>query len=338
MTTLRWGVLGVSTFATRRMIPAMQQGRGMTVAAIASRGRDKAEAAARELRIPRAYGSYEELVADPEIDAVYIPLPNHLHVPWSVKAADAGKHVLCEKPVALDAAEAAQLIAARQRTGVVIEEAAMVRVHPRWLAARDELRKGEDSKIGALRSIVSSFGYNLRGRDNVRYRPEMGGGTLLDVGFYPVTISRFCFDGEPSRVIATLEPDPASGVDRLVSAILEFPGGQAIFSCGMQLSPSQHVAILGTKGRLGVDVPWSPPFDRPSQLLFDRSEQLEQPILETVSFDPCNQYTLLAEQFAQAVAGGAPPAVPLEDSVKNLAVLDALFRSARTGRWEAPTL
>jgi predicted dehydrogenase len=333
---LRWGVLGASMFAMRRMIPAIARGRDMTVAAIASRTREKADAAARELGIPRAYGSYEELLADRDIDAVYIPLPNHLHVPWSVKAAEAGKHVLCEKPIALNAAQAQELVAARDRTGVLIQEATMVRVHPRWVATRDEVRKGAASRIGLARSIVSSFGYNLRGRDNVRYRPEMGGGTLLDVGFYPVTISRFCFDQEPTRVIAMLENDPDAGVDRLVSAMLEFPAGHAVLSCGMQLSPSQHVAILGTRGRLSLDMPWSPFFDRPTVLVVDRSEQLEQPILESVSFDPCNQHTILAEQFADAIRDGAPAPLPLEDSVKNMAVLDALFRSANTGRWESP--
>jgi predicted dehydrogenase len=330
---LRWGVLGVSMFATRKMIPAMQRGTGMTVAAIASRSLGKAKEAAGALGIDRAYGSYEELLADPEIDAVYNPLPNHLHVPWSVKAAEAGKHVLCEKPIALDAAQARTLVAARERTRVLIQEAAMVRVHPRWLAARELVRHG---KIGDLRSMVSSFGYDLRRRDDVRYRPEMGGGTLLDVGFYPVTISRFCFDDEPARVIATLEPDPESGVDRLISAILEFPRGQSVFTCGMQLAPSQHASILGTKGRLEVETPWNAPSDRPSRLIIDRGEQLESPERETVTFEPCNQYTILAELFAHAIHGGTPAPVPLEDSVKNMAVIDALFRSAKSGRWETP--
>jgi predicted dehydrogenase len=305
----------------------------MTVAAIASRARDKAEGAARELGIPRAYGSYEELLADPDIDAVYNPLPNHLHVPWSIKAAEAGKHVLCEKPIALDAAEARALLAARDRTGRLIQEAAMVRVHPRWLAARELVRHG---KIGELRAMQGRFDYDMRWRDNVRYRPEMGGGTLLDVGFYPITMARFCFDAEPTRVVATLERDPESGVDRLVSAILQFPGGQATFTCGMQLPASQYAALLGTKGRIEMEIPWTPPPDQPSHLSMDRSGQLERPEVETITFDPCNQYTILAETFAQSVRCGAPAAVPLEDSVKNMQVIDALFRSAETGRWETP--
>jgi predicted dehydrogenase len=320
------------------MVPAMQRGRDLTVAAIASRSKDKAEKAARDLNIPRAHGSYEELLADPEIDAVYIPLPNHLHVPYSIKAAEAGKHVLCEKPIALNAAEARALLDARDRTGVLIQEAAMIRVHPRWLATRAELARGSAGKIGELRSIVSSFGYHLRQRDNVRYRRDMGGGTLLDVGFYPVSISRFCFGAEPTRVLASLTTDPETGVDILAAAMLEFPSGHSIFSCGMQLSPSQQVALMGGKGRISFDVPWSPYTDRPTRLIIDRSEQLEEPVVESVAFEPCNQYTLLAEGFSQAVTSGAKAPLPLEDSVKNMAVLDALARSAQSGRWEAPAL
>jgi predicted dehydrogenase len=335
---VRWGILGVSMFATRRMVPAMQRGRELTVAAIASRSKDKAEKAARDLNIPRAYGSYEELLADPEIDAVYIPLPNHMHVPYSIKAAEAGKHVLCEKPIALNAAEARALLDVRDRTGVLIQEAAMIRVHPRWLATRAELAKGSAGKIGELRSIVSSFGYHLRQRDNVRYRRDMGGGTLLDVGFYPVSISRFCFGAEPTRVLASLTTEPETGVDILAAAMLEFASGHSIFSCGMQLSPSQQVALMGGKGRISFDVPWSPYTDRPTRLIIDRSEQLEEPMVESVAFEPCNQYTLLAEGFSQAVTSGAKAPLPLEDSVKNMAVLDALARSAQSGRWEAPAV
>jgi predicted dehydrogenase len=334
---VRWGILGVSLFATRRMIPAMQRGRYLAVTAIASRSKEKADKAARELGIAKAYGSYEELLRDPEVDAVYIPLPNHLHAPYAIKAAEAGKHVMCEKPVALSAAEAQTLVEARDRTGVLIQEAAMVRVHPRWLATRAELAKGAAGKIGELRSIVSSFGYNLRQRDNVRYRPEMGGGALLDVGFYPVTVSRLCFAAEPVRVIAALRRDPETGVDILASALLEFPDGQAVFSCGMQLSPSQQVALMGTKGRISFDVPWSPYTDRATRLIIDRSEQLEEPMVETVAFEPCNQYTLLVEGFGRAIREGGAAPLPLEDSVKNMAVLDALARSAVTGKWETPS-
>ena len=333
----RWGVLGVSGFAQRQMIPALAAGRDMVVAGIASRVPERAETAARALGIARAYSSYEALVADPAIDGVYIPLPNHLHVPWSIKAAEAGKHVLCEKPIALHAAEAQRLIDARDRCGVLIQEAAMVRLHPRWLAARELVRKG---KIGELSGFVGTFAYKLASRANVRWDPSMGGGALLDVGFYPVTTSRFCFDDEPIAAAATIDRDPGdgsggpSGVDRLVAGTLRFPRGTATFICGMQLKPYQRVDLMGTLGRIEIGNAWNPPADRPSRLVLDTAPHLEQPEPEAIDFDPCNQYTILAELFARAAQEGAPAPIPLEDSVRNMAVLDALFRSAASGRWE----
>lgn len=334
----RWGVLGVSGFAVKQMIPALRAGRDMVVAAIASRVMARAEAAARALDIPKAHGSYEALLADPSIDGVYIPLPNHLHVPWSVRAAESGKHVLCEKPIALHAVEARQLLDARHRWKVLIQEAAMVRFHPRWLAARELVRKG---KIGELSGFVGNFAYNLPSRDDVRYDAAKGGGALLDVGFYPVTTSRFCFDAEPTAVAATVDrdpgkggPGPATGVDRLVGGVLRFPRGVATFSCGMQLKPFQRVDLLGTRGRIEMDAAWNPVHERPARLVMDTGARLEEAELETIEFPPCNQYTILAELFVRAAQEGAPAPLPLEDSIRNMLVLDALFRSAETGRWE----
>src|ERR1017187_3827143 len=220
----RWGVLGVAKIALDKIIPAIQTGHTGRVVAIASRSKSKAEAAAVRFAIPRSYGSYEELLADAEVDAIYNPLPNHLHVPWSMRALEAGKHVLCEKPIARDAAEASQLIAARERTGRLVQEAAMVRTHPRWLGARDLVRSG---RIGDLRAITGFFSYYNDSPDNVRNQPGIGGGGLLDIGFYPITMSRFIFETEPVRAIGLLERDPRFGVDRLASAILEFPQGHA---------------------------------------------------------------------------------------------------------------
>jgi predicted dehydrogenase len=329
----RFGVLGVSRFALRKMIPAMRAARGVELVAIASRDAGKAAAAARELGLPRSYGSYKALLADPEIDGIYNPLPNQLHVPWSERAAEAGKHVLCEKPIALDAADARRLLAARDRTGRLICEAAMVRVHPRWLAARELLRAG---RIGQLRSFVGTFGYTVADRDNVRFDVQMGGGVLLDTGFYPVTVSRFCFEQEPTGVLARSQIDPATGVDLLTSGVLEFPGGQATFTCGMELAPMQRALLLGTKGHLEVPIAWNPPGDRPSELIVETSGSLEDPAPEHVAFEAVDQYAVLLEQFAQAATAGAPGPVPLEDSLKNMAALDALARSAKSGRWESP--
>jgi predicted dehydrogenase len=329
----RFGVLGVSRFALRRMIPAMRAARGVELVAIASRDAGKAAAAAGELGIAKSYGSYEALLADPEVDAVYIPLPNHLHVLWSERAAEAGKHVLTEKPIALGAAEARRLLAVRDRTGLVICEAAMVRVQPRWLAVRDLLRSG---KIGQLRAFVGTFGYNIAARDNIRFDAEMGGGVLLDTGFYPVTMSRFCFEDEPTGVLAHSQVDPSTGVDLLTSGVLQFPGGQATFSCGMELGPMQRALLLGTEGHLDLPTAWTPPGDRPSELTVETSASLEDPTPERVTFDAVDQYTILLEKFAQAAIHGGPAPIPLEDSVKNMATLDALARSAKTGRWESP--
>ena len=329
----RFGVLGVSHFAVRKMIPAMQRGDGVAVVAIASRERGRAEEAARELGIARAYGSYEELLADPAVDAIYNPLPNHLHVSWSERAAAAGKHVLCEKPLGCDAAEARRLLAARDRHRVLISEAAMVRLHPRWLAVRELLRAG---RIGRLRSFVGTFAYRLTDRSNVRYDRTMGGGVLLDTGFYPVTMSRFCFEAEPVRVAARLDRDPETGVDLLSSAILDFGHGHAIFTCGMELAPGQRAQLHGTAGHLELREAWNPHPEHPSELLLETSPTLERPATERLTFPAVDQYTLLAEAFARAAAGGGPAPLPLEDAVANMAVLDALARAAESGGWEAP--
>jgi predicted dehydrogenase len=330
-TPFRFGVLGVSSFASKKMIPAIGEGRNIEVVAIASRSAERAAAAARELGIPRAHGSYEALLADPDVDGIYIPLPNHLHVAWSIKAAEAGKHVLCEKPIALHADEARRLVEVRDRCGVVIQEAAMARLHPRWLATRELVRKG---KIGELRAFSGTFAYNITARENVRYDRAKGGGALLDVGFYPVTMARFCFDDEPTAASATIDRDPDGGVDRLISGMLRFPRGVATFVCGMQLNPFQRVDLVGTRGRIELDMAWNPVFDAPTRLAIDTSPRLETPALEPVEFGPCNHYTILAELFARAAREGTAAPIPLEDSIKNMAVIDALFRSAETGRAE----
>jgi len=329
----RFGILGASYFATHKMIPAMQAAGDTPVVAIASRDGTKAAEAARALGIPKTYDSYDALLADPDVDGVYVPLPNHLHVAWAEKAAAAGKHVLVEKPVALGAAEARRLLAARDAHKVIICEAAMVRLHPRWLAVRELVRKG---KIGELGAFVGTFGYDLSARrDNVRFVPDMGGGVLLDVGFYPVTMSRFCFDDEPTEVVAHMERDANAGVDVMTSAVLRFPRGHAVFTCGMQLAPQQRAQLLGSKGHIDLLHAWNPAPDRPSALVLETSAQLEVTAAEHVEFAAVNQYTILAQLFARAAAaGGGPGPIPLEDSIKNMAALDALRRSAVSRRWE----
>jgi predicted dehydrogenase len=328
---LRFGILGASRFALKRMLPAMRLVPEVEVVAIASRDGAKAAETARAHGIPRAHTSYEALVADPDVDAIYNPLPNHLHVPWSERAAAAGKHVLCEKPIATTAAEARRLVAARDRAGVVVCEAAMVRMHPRWHAARELIR---DGRIGALRAFQGSFAYALGARTDIRYEVSMAGGVLYDTGFYPVTMSRFCFESEPVAVLARAALSGPDGVDVLSSAVLEFPRGQATLTCGMELSSMQRALLLGTKGHLDVPVAWTPAADQPSELTLETSAVLERPQPDRRTFAPVDQYALLVAAFARAVAERGPGPIPLEDSVKNVAVLEALIRSTKSGRWE----
>jgi predicted dehydrogenase len=333
-TRVRWGILGAARIATERVIPATMACANAQVVAVASRGLAKARAAADRYGIAVAYGSYEELLADPNVDALYNPLPNHLHVPWTVRAMEAGKHVLCEKPIALNAAEARLLLDARARTGRLVQEAAMVRTHPRWLGARQLIR---DGRIGDVRAVVGFFSYSGMPADNVRNKAEYGGGGLLDAGFYPVTISRFLFDAEPVRVIGMLENDPTYGVDRLASALLEFPTGQATFTCATQLPHHQWVDVYGSQARLAVEIPWSMPADRPSRLLLDDGRSLTKDNLVTLPFDACNQWQVQCQLFCEAILRGRPAPIPVEDAVANMQVLDAIVRSTRTGTWERPS-
>jgi predicted dehydrogenase len=331
---VRWGVLGAAKIAVERVIPAMQRGLWSEVAGLASRDLDRARRVADELGVPKAYGSYEELLADPDIEAVYNPLPNHLHVPLSVKAAEAGKHVLCEKPVSLSVAEARELLAARDRTGVRIQEAFMVRTHPQWLATVELLRSG---RVGDLRAVTCVFSYFNRDASNIRNRPEMGGGALMDIGCYPVNLSRFAFGDEPRRVFGLVERDPDWGVDRLTSAVLDFPKGHATFTCSTQLAPYQRMQFFGTRGRIEVEIPFNSPNDRPTRLLVsDNSNTLGG--VETIELPVCDQYTIQGDLFSRAIREGTATPLPLEDSVNNMAVIDAIFRSAETGRWEEPRI
>jgi len=330
---LRWGVLGAAKIAIEKVVPAIAAAARCSVVAIASRDRAKAERAAAALGIGRAYGSYEELLADPGIDAVYNPLPNHLHVPWSIRALEHGKHVLCEKPIALSAAEALQLKQARDKSGLLVEEAFMVRTHPQWLRARELVRGG---RIGPLRALVGCFSYFNEDPANVRNVSAYGGGGLMDIGCYPITIARFVFEAEPLRVAAFLERDPRFGTDRLASAVLEFPAGQAIFTCSTQLVPYQRVQLLGTKGRIELEIPWNAPRDGATRLLIDDGRDLTGGGIEAVLLPPCDQYRIQAELFATAALEKGKVATPLEDSILNMKAIEAAFRSAASGRAEAP--
>jgi predicted dehydrogenase len=312
----------------------MQRGQVSEVVAIASRDLENARAVAARLSIPKAYGSYDELLADPEIEAVYNPLPNHLHVPWSIRCADAGKHVLCEKPIALSVAQTRELIAARERTGVKIGEAFMARTHPQWLRARELAYSGE---IGEPRAILGSFSYFNRDSANIRNVFDWGGGGLMDIGCYPVTLSRMIFGNEPLRVIALVDRDPEFRTDRLASALLEYPNGtQCHFHCSTQLVAYQRMHVLGTKGRIEVEIPFNAPNDRPTRVLVDSGSSVLGDGIRIEEIPTCDQYTVQGDLFSSAILEGGQVAVPLEDALANMAVIEALFRSAESGRWESP--
>jgi predicted dehydrogenase len=331
-TKLRWGVLSTAGIGVKKVIPAMQRGEYSSVVAIASRNLAKAQEAATALGIPTAYGSYEELLADRNIDAIYNPLPNQMHVPWTIKAAEAGKHVLCEKPLSLTVAEAKSLLDVRSRAGVKIGEAFMVRSAPQWLRLRELLKQG---RIGELRSVVGFFSYFNIDPTNIRNQVESGGGSVMDIGCYLIQAARFAFAQEPTRVVGLIDRDPKMHTDRLSSAILDFPAGQSIFTCSTQLVPYQRVQFFGTRGRIEIEIPFNAPVDRPTRLFVDDGGDLFGRSITTESFSVCDQYTLQGDAFSKAVLENTEVPVPLEEAIKNMAVIEAIFHSASSGQWES---
>ncbi len=334
MRKVRWGVLSTAKIGVGQVIPALQACERATVVAIASRSAPGARAAAEALGIPKAYDSYEALLADPEIEVVYNPLPNHLHLPWSLTALAAGKHVLCEKPLTLDAAEARQLAEAASRAGRLVAEAFMVRHHPQWHAVKDLVAQG---RIGELRAVQTMFSYHLTDPSNIRNRPEMGGGGLYDIGCYAINTARFLFAGEPERVIGLFDTDPVLGTDRMMSGLAAFPEArQLVFTCATQLTPCQQVRVLGTRGRIEIAVPFNAPAGGATRIAVDDGRDLVGGGREEIEIPACNQYTLQGDAFSRAVLGEAPLASGIADAVLNMRVIDAFFRSATSGAWEQP--
>jgi predicted dehydrogenase len=328
---LRWGVLSTAAIGLKKVIPAMQRGQYSSVVAIASRDLEQARQAATAHGIPAAYGSYEELLSDPAVDAIYNPLPNQLHVPWTIKAAEAGKHVLCEKPLSLTVAEAESLLAVRSRTGVKIGEAFMIRSAPQWLRLRELLDQG---RVGQLRSIMGCFSYFNIDPSNIRNQVECGGGAIMDIGCYLIHASRYAFAQEPTRVVAQIDRDPHMGTDRLASAILDFPAGQSIFTCSTQLVPYQRIHFLGTQGRIEIEIPFNAPTDRPTRLFIDGGGDLSGKSITTETFPTCDQYTLQGDAFSKAILENTEVPVSLDDAIKNMAVIEGIFQSAKSGQWE----
>ena len=326
MEPLRWGILSTANIGTQKVIPGIQQADRCEVAAIASRDPERARAAAADLGIPRAIGSYEELLADPGIDAVYNPLPNHLHAPWSIAALEAGKHVLCEKPIGLSSDEGREMKAAAERTGRVLVEAFMYRLHPAWVKTRELVAAG---RIGDLVTIQSWFSYFNDDPENIRNIAEYGGGALMDIGCYNVNLSRMLFGSEPTGASATLTRDPASGVDVLTSAMLEFGDRTSTFTVATRLAGDQRVHLVGSEGRIELEMPFNPAPDAvvPVRSWEGRVASGEDPT-ETFECGPADQYALQAEAFAATVLDGAAAHVSPDDSIANMEASEAILAAA----------
>jgi predicted dehydrogenase len=329
MQKIRWGILSTAKIGREKVIPATQRSELGSVVAIASRDFALAKDTAAKLSIERAYGDYDELLADSNVDAVYIPLPNHMHVPWSLRALAAGKHVLCEKPIGLSVIEAEELTnAAAARPHLKTMEAFMYRFHPQWQTARKLVR---DGRIGELRTIDTMFSYYNDDPQNIRNQPGMGGGALMDIGCYPISLSRFLFDAEPVRLMSHIELDPTMQVDRLTSAVMEFAAGTSTFTCGTQTAPYQRVNIFGTAGRIEIEIPFNAPPDRPCRLWLQTTADFTKP--EEIRFDVCDQYTLQADAFARAILDDQPVPTPLTDAIANMRVIERIHASAASGTW-----
>jgi len=325
-TKIRWGILSTAKIGVVKVIPAMQQGKHCDIAAISSRDLNESKRVASTLGIPKAYGSYEELLSDSEIDSVYIPLPNHLHVAWAIKALEAGKHVLLEKPVGLSSKQAESLIqVSKGKPQLKIMEAFMYRHHPQWQKAKKLV---EDGHIGKLKTIQSVFSYYNTDPNNIRQNPDFGGGGLMDIGCYCISLSRFIFGQEPKRVNGIVEFDPIFKTDRMASGTLDFSTGTSTFTCSTQLMPFQRVNIFGEKGAIEIEIPFNAPPDKPTRLWLNTKEKTEE-----ITFDICDQYTIQGDLFSKAILDNSQVPTPLEDALNNMLVIEAVFKSSESGEW-----
>ena len=326
MEELRWGIISTADIGRKKVVPAIQRAPRTRVVAIASRDIERGREYAAELSIPAVYGTYEELLADPNVDAVYIPLPNHMHSEWTMAAARAGKHVLCEKPLAMNAAEAARMVAVADQEGVLLAEAFMYRLHPSWQKVREIVASG---RLGKVSAVQSWFGYYNDDPGNIRNIYEAGGGALYDIGCYCVSLSRLVFDAEPHRVVGSVVRDPDTGVDVLTSGILEFDTGVASFTVSTRTETDQRVHIYGTQGRISVGIPFNIPPDRETEIyVTSGGTPPVAPATETLRFEAADPYTVQAEQFAAAVLDKMPLPFPSSDAIANMRVIDLLFETA----------
>ena len=329
MKKLNWGILSTAKIGIEKVIPAMQQGKLSEIVAIASRTHESARKAAKKLKIPKAFGSYQDLLDDTSIDAVYIPLPNHMHVPWTIKALAANKHVLCEKPIALTATEAKELLKETEKfPHLKVMEAFMYRHHPQWIQALELINGGG---IGMVKTVHSFFSYYNDDPENIRNMVDIGGGGLMDIGCYCISLARLIFDEEPQRVFGKIEYDPGFETDRICSGILDFVQGTSTFTCSTQLVPYQRVNVFGTKGRIEIEIPFNAPPDKPCKMLFQNNE-----IIEEIEIKICDQYTIQGDLFSLAVLKNEKVPTPIEDAVENMKVLEAVIQSAEKEEWCTP--
>ena len=329
MKKLNWGILSTAKIGIEKVIPAMQQGKLSEIVAIASRTHESAREAAKNLKIPKAFGSYKDLLDDTSIDAVYIPLPNHMHVPWTIKALAANKHVLCEKPIALTATEAKELLKETEKfPHLKVMEAFMYRHHPQWIQALELINGGG---IGMVKTVHSFFSYYNDDPENIRNMVDIGGGGLMDIGCYCISLARLIFDEEPQRVFGKIEYDPGFETDRICSGILDFVQGTSTFTCSTQLVPYQRVNVFGTKGRIEIEIPFNAPPDKPCKMLFQNNE-----IIEEIEIKICDQYTIQGDLFSLAVLKNEKVPTPIEDAVENMKVLEAVIQSAEKEEWCTP--
>ena len=329
MKKLNWGILSTAKIGIEKVIPAMQQGKLSEIVAIASRTHESAREAAKNLKIPKAFGSYQDLLDDTSIDAVYIPLPNHMHVPWTIKALAANKHVLCEKPIALTATEAKELLKETEKfPHLKVMEAFMYRHHPQWIQALELINGGG---IGMVKTVHSFFSYYNDDPENIRNMVDIGGGGLMDIGCYCISLARLIFDEEPQRVFGKIEYDPGFETDRICSGILDFVQGTSTFTCSTQLVPYQRVNVFGTQGRIEIEIPFNAPPDKPCKMLFQNNE-----IIEEIEIKICDQYTIQGDLFSLSVLKNEKVPTPIEDAVENMKVLEAVIQSAEKEEWCTP--
>lgn len=327
-TVFRWGILSTARIAREQMIPALQASDNGVVFALASRDGAKAREVAARFGIPHAFDSYEGLLASAEVDGVYIPLPTSQHVEWAIKAADAGKHVLVEKPLGLKAGEIAEVIAARDRNKVQICEAFMVVYHPQWIKVRDLVQQGA---IGRLRHVQGAFSYFNVDPQNMRNRPELGGGALPDIGVYPTVSTRFVTAREPLRIRANVEFDKTFGTDSYSNIWADFGDFDLTFYVSTQMALRQFMVFHGDKGFIEVHAPFNAGLYEHHRVELHNSTHSEATVYR---FPGAQQYKLEAEAFARAARGGQERVFTLEESVLNQKVIDAIFAAGKSGDWQ----